>query len=113
VSFCDQEEVENLRAIEKLTRRKIAVGNNQPDYASKPAAQAHPHASDERHVRSMPAHPVSRPRTSHGTHANSSQHSQPRRHQPVASSRPVGKGAGHPLVHKGQPLRGGGRRRGF
>src|SRR5213078_2786177 len=40
VSFCDHEEMANLRAIEKLTRRTIPVRNDQPTYAHRHAAPA-------------------------------------------------------------------------
>src|SRR5262249_5179826 len=39
VSFCDHEEKSDLRAIEKLLRRSIAVRNDHPEY---------PHRGDER-----------------------------------------------------------------
>jgi ATP-dependent RNA helicase RhlE len=118
VSFCDKEELANLKAIERLVRHTIPVKTEHPAY-SKPAppspergehAQRQP--SHAHQARPLHSHPVSNARTSHA-HAPSGQSALPRRHQPTVSTRPVGKGAGHPLVHKGQPRRNSGRRRGF
>ncbi|HEY7089641.1 MAG TPA: DEAD/DEAH box helicase [Tepidisphaeraceae bacterium] len=39
VSFCDHDERENLRAIESLIRRSIAVRNDHPVYAAAPKAE--------------------------------------------------------------------------
>src|SRR5207248_1032641 len=48
VSFCDQEEIINLRAIEKLTRRTIPVKTDHPTYPKQ----------QQNHQTDRPARPV-------------------------------------------------------
>ena len=70
VSFCDQEEVPNLKAIERLIRRQIRVSDNHPKYGSthKPQVQPRTHkpAAQPKPVRHP--HPVAR--HSQGTPVN-------------------------------------------
>ena len=95
VSFCDQEELSNLKAIEKLIRRPIPVKDDQPKYEARPAyvePTRHPEHSVRAAVHPLrPTAPVSHRPT--GFHARTPAH--------VNASR----GAARP--------RRGGRRRGF
>jgi ATP-dependent RNA helicase RhlE len=72
ISFCDADERESLRAIEKLIRKSIRVADGQPTYpAASPAEHQHrqPHAGHP-HQRAHASAPVAR--------------QQSRRHVPVA-----------------------------
>ncbi|HZZ45075.1 MAG TPA: DEAD/DEAH box helicase [Tepidisphaeraceae bacterium] len=65
VSFCDPEERDNLRAIEKLIRQSIPVRNNHPTYA---AAPAHEHREKPRH----PLQAATPKRSNHPAHPRKS-----------------------------------------
>jgi ATP-dependent RNA helicase RhlE len=85
VSFCDRDELPNLKGIERLIRRAIPVKTDHPTY---PAANV------------APAPQANRPEHAHG-HRQPQQHQQPRTGAKPAHHRPSG--GGHPI---------GGRRRG-
>ena len=126
VAFCDREERENLRAIEKLIRRSIPVCEDHPVYVARAET---PLGETRQQQHSAPA--ASHPRSQRSGH--SAQPSRPARHgqpvgrgvggtmataTPAAKPQPAGR-PGHPLkgkpgVHRGTGRRGsGGRRRAF
>jgi ATP-dependent RNA helicase RhlE len=77
VSFCDREELPNLKGIEKLIRRSIPVKTDHPEYvANRPAASHHARTSHETPRHAAPA------RTSDGP-ASASHHAgaRPAAHQ--------------------------------
>jgi ATP-dependent RNA helicase RhlE len=125
VSFCDQEERENLRAIESLIRRRIAVKNDHPQYPAAPTAQpsqAHAAKHDPRpSQRRGEAHAAQARREGHRQPRPmraASQAEQPRRHH-AKPARPAHPHARYPLFggkhsRAGQGRRGPAqRRRGF
>jgi len=93
ISFCDADERDNLRAIEKLIRRSIPVKQDQPRYLAvesppRAAVHGHRHAPALRHAR---PHPVAKPQA-----AKRAQAAHPARH--VAPARP------HPVKRLRHPL---------
>ncbi len=110
VSFCDQEERANLRAIEKLIRRPIPVKTEQPTYekvASKPVTHVHTthvqgdrqrHPQRERHSHTAPV-------SASGRGRGNRRHAATPGRGAVAHARPHYQGK----VKSGR----GGRRRGF
>ena len=122
VSFCDNDERENLAAIQKLIRRNIPVRNDHPAYpAGEPADGAgrdshrrqHPHPRQQ-----SPRHQPSRRREHGGGNNVERSHQAPGRGAAAQSTpRPVHVRATHPLHrnpnrHAGAG-RGAGRRRSF
>ncbi|MEO6435196.1 MAG: DEAD/DEAH box helicase [Tepidisphaeraceae bacterium] len=121
VAFCDHEERENLRAIEKLIRRKIAVCEDHPVYLARAETplgdsrqeqhaqngQRHSHHAPASHQRSQGGN--GRPQGGNGLH--------PARPAKPAHSHVTGRGVGGtmataPAVAKEQPAakpQGGGR----
>jgi len=95
ISFCDTDERDNLRAIEKLIRRSIQVRQDQPKYLqaeSTPRATVrghrHTHAAAPRQAR---PHPVAKPQATKRAHpSHTARHVTPARPHPVKRLR-------HPL----------------
>jgi ATP-dependent RNA helicase RhlE len=81
IAFCDHEERENLRAIEKLIRQSIPVREDHPTYTAAPAKAAASPGSDDSHGASRQA-----PRQTNG-HPHSSSHSNSGSH-PHSNGRP-------------------------
>lgn len=75
VSFCDHEEMPNLRAIERLIRRPIPVKDDQPEFAEPTTAPAahrqHPRRPAPPKRAAHPLHRPGRPRHQHGWRSNS------------------------------------------
>jgi ATP-dependent RNA helicase RhlE len=75
VSFCDPEERSFIQAIEKLTRRRIPVQNDHPEYPARAATEereshardAHPRQHGGGH-RSERSHAHARPTVAHASH---------------------------------------------
>ncbi len=85
VTFCDNDEVSSLRAVERLIRRSIPVKKGLPGTSAVPAAFAPPARTPQPHHR--PKH-----------------HAQPRQHHPQGNSRhDVQPGAGVPRRRSAQP----------
>jgi ATP-dependent RNA helicase RhlE len=120
VSFCDPEERSNLKAIERLIRKPIAVRDEHPTYAPREAADAHPHtrqqrpARNERHPQphSHPhAHSTPHRRDGHAVsspHAREQRSAGPRASQSARPNHPLQKSA-HPRAGGAKPFRKGGR----
>jgi ATP-dependent RNA helicase RhlE len=113
ISFCDSDEREHLRAIEKLIRKQIRVADGQPTYPAAteqrhPHARSHPHAQTHPHARPRAqAAPKPHARQAARTHAvvAASASAQLAHHAPKSQPKPR---APHPLARFG----GGGRRQG-
>ena len=123
VSFCSNEEKENLRAIEKLIRKSIPVKTDHPTYLSRPTpapTRSVPTPSEERS-----AHAVAQPVHPRHIHHHQNQHPQrqkQRKHHPLHAASPSQGGRphshgrpqphGHVNAHRGRPRKTG-RRRAF
>jgi ATP-dependent RNA helicase RhlE len=97
VSFCDPEEVSNLKAIERLIRKPIAVKKDHPVYTER-AAETHGGRDSHRDhdSRREPRHQP----------ASANRHSQPksRSHAPAQTARPHSPRPSHASAR--QPSRG-------
>jgi ATP-dependent RNA helicase RhlE len=135
VSFCDREERENLRAIEKLIRQSIPVCEEHPVYeqrAAKPmhdVRPTHSHGGNGSNGSRRPQPPMGRrdQQQRERQHQRSQPaNGQPRSHHaPQHASAPTGSGAPHrtgghrpgggvaPKPHYTGKVKRGGRRRGF
>src|SRR6185312_8597965 len=80
VSFCDQEEVANLRAIEKLIRRQIPVSESHPKYGSMSNSNERPEQPRRQAVgQSRPPKPARHPHpVARHSHAAAASHTQDR-----------------------------------
>jgi ATP-dependent RNA helicase RhlE len=116
VSFCDRDEMSNLRAIERLIRRSIPVKTDHPVYESTPVSddsrERRPHAaSSARHPQAAaPArHPHPTARAATYPLAKPAAHAGHRIGQ-GAAPRPHHTGSAKPFNRRGPaPRRGGGR----
>jgi ATP-dependent RNA helicase RhlE len=116
VSFCDREEVSNLRAIERLIRRPIPPATNPLPPSTGDVSKSHGHRIEHKLPALPPAprHPTA-PRSHHApTHAAASSHhprpqTPPRTNASTAARRqPAGRGASrsfHPFSPKAQARR--------
>jgi ATP-dependent RNA helicase RhlE len=116
ISFCDREERQNLKAIERLIKRTITVREDHPKYVTTPKQHAAP-AGPQRHDRAEHSRPT-RPEHKHlrreqfeHPRTDRSERTQQQSHQPKPprSERPL-----HPLhAKRGAPTthRGGPRKR--
>jgi ATP-dependent RNA helicase RhlE len=96
VSFCDAEERGFLRDIERLTRRRIAVLNDHPEYAESDA--------------SANSHEDRAPRPTHHHHPRPA-HARPAAHPPKHDRRPGSHSPSHhPASRPTAPATGGGNR---
>jgi ATP-dependent RNA helicase RhlE len=113
VSFCDTEEVPNLRLIEKLVRRSIPVQAEHPFHCATAASAASRgrggHSSAPRHPSAQPSHQArpERPAAPAPARHPVARHEAPRKPHPLAPHRPH-QPARHeePAAHKG-PARHG------
>jgi len=99
VSFCDRDEMPNLKDIEKLIRRSIPVKTDHPAYAARPAAsnparQGHQSAGPASTTHGPSAH---RPARQHAAAAHAPAH--PPGSRPQSGHDPAGQPAPHHHTH--------------
>lgn len=115
VSFCDQEERENLRAIERLIRQALLVRNDHPVYPAGAEQQPprEPRVSQGTPVAAKPQQRQPHPQQSSRHAPRPQQQSKPRRPQPVAAG--AAEGAAQPFrrhnTPQNRPFGGSGGRR--
>ncbi|REK10293.1 MAG: ATP-dependent helicase [Planctomycetota bacterium] len=90
VSFCDHDERQHLREIEKLLRKKTPICEDHPEYpAAAPAAAGHAKSRAKARARSTPAAPPQRKPHSTGP-ADGRQRSRRRKYAKASKPKPAG-----------------------